>query len=208
MFAMPIREIHKKRAQGWTFQEATLGKNWQEKYPNIASWQGGYGIASRNCQCTLSLSLYSSTNNHSTEYRVVEAHVDCASQEEAFQGLEAAIGAWNEEHGPDVIARFKSGWMGKSDWKTHHPHISWWLEQGKCHCIRIQINCVTHQASAKAWHYNKPTDTETILFEVKNEYKTESEILQMLDIGIKHWLAEHDYRPLLCQGEEKKSHTP
>lgn len=184
-----MQDFREKLAQGWTFSEAVMGKGWEAKYPNIANWQGAYSVFGSNGISKISLEAYSGPWFHSTSYTLVEKE---SSEPDEYRAIDEVIKNWNDEHGEDAILRFKKGWIGETDWEIRYPHIAKWTAGGKRHCIRIKINLVTGKSYAKAWLYDKPSNTETILFERDAENMREHEVLAMLDEGIKNWMSQHE----------------
>lgn len=186
---MSIRELKDKLAQGWTYIAATMGKGREKKYPNIAKWHGGYSSYSSDGLIKISLVAISGTRFHTTLYTLVEKEFSGTDENKARDEIKKHC---IDEYGEDAILRFQRGWMGEENWESHYPHIAQWINQGKRHCIHININFVTGKSDAKAWLYDKPSDTETVLFEQELDSAVEQEVLQSLDEGIKNWLTRQE----------------
>ncbi len=192
---MSVEEARERLAQGWTFAEAMMGKEWQAKYPNIAAWRGGYCVAGSENRWKISLTAHSGSEYpgfHATSYTLVEAEVACSTEPDRYRAVDDLIATWNAARGPEALLHFQRGWRSEIGWQQRYPHIAEWIARGKRHCIDIKINCVTGQAHAKAWLYDKPSNTETILCDERMQKATEPEILSALNAGIGKWLREHE----------------
>jgi hypothetical protein len=111
--------------------------------------------------------------------------------------MDDAIKEWKDERGPEELQRFKRGWMGEAGWGTSYPHIAGWIERGKRHCIKIEINFVAGTSSVKAWFYDKSSGTEIVLVEKQLGHSMEHKVLSTLDKAIGVWTSTHrDHRAL------------
>src|SRR5687767_14585621 len=110
---MNLEEIRTRLSQGWTFDEARMGKGWQARYPNIASWPGGYSLAGTAQKWTITLlaSCGSQWNGfHNTTYTLLEADVARIPDIEIYEVIDQTMKTWIETNGLDTILRFKRGW--------------------------------------------------------------------------------------------------
>ncbi len=188
-----ISELHEKIDAGWTFAEARMGKGWQEKYPNIADARCGYGYASSDGSYKIWLETFcrlGSSGFHSISYTLHEVEI-ASSRENIYGEIDKIIKNYLAAGGNEKIAHLKNTWTDEKTWRTRYSHLSRWIDKGKRCCVSVKINCVTHQSSAKAWLYDKPTDTETVIFERKNASLTEQAILQAANEAIGKWFDEH-----------------
>ena len=144
-----IEELRARMAQGWTFQEATMGRDWQAKYPHIAGWRGVYSLAGSPGRWRIGLEAYCHCEwpaFHSTRYKLVEVE---SLELDEYQSLDATIAKWSQEHGENGIARLEKGWMHQEGWKSRYPSIAGWIERGKRHCILIEFDWSTFNLPSK-----------------------------------------------------------
>ena len=193
---MSSDDLHKKLAQGWSFADAAMGKGWELMYPHIANWKYGYRVSSRDDRWRVKLFVSASRSEcpglHGTEYTIFERFVSRTDFESEYAAVNATIEQWNATHGAEELIRLKAGWMAADNWQERYPHIYNWIRQSKRHCVSVAINLVTGESKVKAWLYDKPSNTETVLIERRMEYRTEPEILRILDAGIEVWIQRRD----------------
>jgi len=197
-----VREVQELMAQGWTFGEARMGKGWQDKYPDLAAWEGGYQLSGSPTeregwlQWTVELHVFSSSRylGDSTTYVVGRNVFECSRDDPEYQYADAFAKSWWDEHGLDTFESYKSGWSGDPDWEARYPSIHFWLAQGKRHCLSIKTDCVSRKANFKAWHYHKPSNTETVLIEATTGYQSDEQLLQALNSGIQTWIGKNGDR--------------
>lgn len=189
---MSMSELRERLAAGWTFQEAVMGKDWQEKYSNIARQRCVFGF-SGSCgsyrvwlQTTCNLG---SPEFHGVTYILHEMEI-VSWRQDIYAAIDRVIEKWFEQHGSE-IARLQGLWNEETMWRNRYPDFANWIQKGKRCCVDIKINRIAQQTSARVWHYDKPTNTEIVLFERKNQSTPENELLFTIDQAIQKWLDEH-----------------
>lgn len=163
---------------------ATSTAAWTLRYPNLAIWPGSRGR--RGTQ--INMGFVCGSGAHSTDYTVIKKVASGGSRGEIYQAWEDAIKEWKEKKDPEEVQRLGRGWMGEAGWEAKYPHIADWIGRGKRHCFRIDIDFVDCTSSIKAWFYDKPSNTETVLIERQMDTVSEDEVLSVLDATIGAWL--------------------
>lgn len=159
------------------------------RYPHLAGWPG-----SRTCsgahggRSVIALGLSCDHGHHRTQYTVVRKPVVTEHTWDIYRAWDAAIKDWQAQQPPDTVKRLMRGWTGEPGWEERYPHIASWLDRGKRHCIRIDIDLVEQRTDTKIWFYNSRSREETVLLDRQMSTVSEHEILPHLEGAISAWV--------------------
>lgn len=189
---MYMDEVHQKLAEGWDIGEIAMGKDWQAKYPYIARWGHLHSLSSSGNSHEMNLEVRCGLGHlsfQSITYIVCRKQFE-SPREDAYQVVDDVIKQWlKENEGED--SRMKARWEDTTTWHAQQPHLAQWIERGKRCCVEIKIDRVAGTGHAKVWHYDKPTNTETILFQTQNETVSEADLLHAINESIAKWSVEN-----------------
>jgi hypothetical protein len=178
-----IQDIHDRMARGWSLGDAARGKGWEQRLPHWASWPGSVEIRGYEAGSLVSLGLHIPPVE-----LVVHQEVVGADRQHLDATIDRVIRDWIATNGTDRLEALKAGWAAQEDWHVRYPSLTAWLARGKRFCVRMKFNLVTGVHETKAWHYHKPTNSETLLVESKFVGLSEDAVLSTFDCAIRDWL--------------------